>query len=44
MREKALGISGMDGEPINLLLEYKSASFFERFIQNFEVNLPDSTD
>ncbi len=42
--EKPLGISGMDGEPVNVLLEYRSAGFFERFIQDFGVNLPDSTD
>lgn len=42
--EKPLGISGMDGEPVNVLLEYRSASFFEQFIQKFGANLPDSTD
>ncbi len=42
--EKPLGISGMDGEPVNVLLEYRSAGFFERFIKEFGVNLPDSTD
>ena len=42
--EKPLGITGMDGEPVNVLLEYRLASFFERFIQNFGANLPDSTD
>lgn len=42
--EKPLGISGMDGEPINALLEYRQASFLERLIQEFGANLPDSTD
>lgn len=42
--EKPLGISGMDGEPVNVLLEYRLASFFERFIRDFGANLPDSTD
>ena len=42
--EKPLGISGMDGEPVNVLLEYRSASFLERFIRDFGANLPDSTD
>ena len=42
--ENKIGISGKDGEPVNVLMEYRSASFFERFIQNFGANLPDSTD
>lgn len=43
------GMSGVDGlrsdrlAPLNVLLEYRSASFFERFIQNFGANLPDNT-
>ncbi len=42
--EKPLRISGMDGEPVNVLLEYRLASFIERLIQEFGANLPDSTD
>lgn len=37
-------IAGMDGEPVNALLKFRPASFFERFIQGFGTNPPDTTD